>query len=151
MIPTWLVLGAITFLMAYLTNRLNGRDIRWFNQLVRPRWLTFERAIPFIWIFIFTTLVASATLVWDSRPNNWPLMGLYLLLQLLILSYTPVICKLRSLEAGTIVGILGFVLGLVIAFLVFPINNGAFLLLLPYLLWSPIGTLVTWLMIPLNR
>ncbi len=151
MIPTWLVLGTITFLMSFLINRLNASEVSWFNRLVRPRWLTFERIIPFIWIFIFTTLVASATLVWDNGSKSLPLMGLYLLLQSVTLSYTPVICKLHSLKAGVIIGLVGFILSLAIAILVFPINNGAFLLMLPYLFWSPIGTVITWLMIPLNR
>jgi len=153
MIPTWLVFGTITFLLAFLTNRLNTQDVRWFNRLRRPQWLTFERAIPFIWIFIFACLVASASLVWDSAPltlNSWLLMAFYLLLELAILSYTPVMCKLRSLKVGTIIGFTGFLLGLILAVIIFPINNGAGLLLVPFLLWSPVGTLVTWLMIPLN-
>jgi benzodiazapine receptor len=35
--------------------------------------------------------------------------------------------------------------------MVAPLSVAAWLLLLPYLLWSPIGTLVTWQMQRLNR
>ena len=153
MVPSWLWLGAITFSAAFLTNRLNSQDIRWFNRLRRPRWLTFEKAIPFIWIFIFVCLVASASLVWDENPgtlNTWLVIIFYFIVQLSILAYTPVMCKLQSLQVGTIIGFVGFVLGVILAIIVFPISSSAGLLILPFLLWSPIGTLVTYLMIPLN-
>nr|WP_139253753.1 tryptophan-rich sensory protein [Hydrococcus rivularis] len=44
----------------------------------------------------------------------------------------------------------GFFLALILALMVLPISGWASLLLLPYLLWSPIGTLVTWQMMRLN-
>lgn len=77
-------------------------------------------------------------------------MAFYLLVEVAILAYTPVMCSLRSLRAGTIIGGTGFFLGLILALLVFPISRGAAFLLLPYLIWSPIGTFVTWQMMYLN-
>lgn len=153
MIPAWLVIGSITFLVAFALNRLSSRDIHWFNRLRRPSWLTFEWAIPFIWIMIFITGAWSAYGVWTTKPGStqtWGLMGCYLGLEVLILAYTPVMCKLRSLKVGTLIGATGFFWGLFLAWLVWPISNWAVVLLLPYLLWSPIGTYVTWQMIPLN-
>ena len=153
MIPSWLVIGTITFAVAFLINRIPIDDRQWFNLLRRPRWLTFEFAIPFIWIFIFVCGILSASLIWDaSLPTRqrWLLMGIYLLLELAILAYTPVMCKIRSLMVGTIIGGVGFIIGLILAVMVFPINKGASLLLFPYLLWSPVGTYVTWQMIRLN-
>ncbi|CCQ65274.1 TspO/MBR-related protein [Crocosphaera watsonii WH 0402] len=35
-------------------------------------------------------------------------MAGYLLLEVLVMAYTPVMCKLRSLRAGTIIGATGF-------------------------------------------
>lgn len=75
-------------------------------------------------------------------------MGFYLLQELLILAYTPATCKLRSLTVGTVIGAIGF--GLVLALMVVRVSTTAALLLLPYLLWSPIGTYVTWAMIRLK-
>ena len=66
------------------------------------------------------------------------------------MAYTPVMCKLRSLRVGTVIGATGFFLGLGLAIWVFPVSAVAGSLLVPYLLWSPIGTYVTWAMIPLN-
>jgi translocator protein len=152
-IPSWLVIAGVTFLVAIIVNRLSPEDRRWFFQLRRPSWLTFEWAIPFIWIFIFTCGAISANEVWKTAPNQgstWFLMIFYLLWEISILAYTVIMCKFRSLKVGTIIGATGFFVGLILTFLVFPISSKAAFLLVPFLLWSPIGTLVTWQMIPLN-
>jgi translocator protein len=152
-IPSWLVIAGVTFLVAIIVNRLSPEDRRWFFQLRRPKWLTFEWAIPFIWIFIFTCGAISANEVWKTDPNQpftWFLMIFYLVWEISILAYTVVMCKVRSLKVGTIIGATGFFVGLILTFLVFPISFKAAFLLIPFLLWSPIGTFVTWKMIPLN-
>lgn len=77
-------------------------------------------------------------------------MGFYLLVEISISLYTLVMCRLRSLKVGTIIGGTGFLLGAILALIVLPISNSAFWLLVPYLLWSPVGTLVTWQMMQLN-
>ena len=152
-IPSWLIIGGITFAVAFVVNRLSPEDRRWFSRLRRPRWLTFEGAIPFIWLFIFTCGAASANHVWQTAPNRfytWFLMGFYVVWELSILAYTPVMCKFRSLTVGVIIGLIGFLLGLILTLMVFPVSWQASVLIVPHLLWSPIGTYVTWQMIPLN-
>lgn len=152
-IPSWLAIGGVTILVALVGNRLSSKDIRWFKRLRRPQWLTFEWAIPLIWMFIFICGAISAYLVWETDPSSlttWLLMGFYLLVEVAIVAYTPVMCKLRSLKVGTIIGATGFFLGLILTLMVFPISSWAGFLLLPYLLWSPIGTYVTWQMMHLN-
>lgn len=148
-IPSWLVIGAITILVAMAGNLLSSQDRRWFKRLRRPQWLTFEAAIPLIWIFVFICGAWSAYLVWEATAN-WLLMAFYLLVEVLIVAYTPVMCKLRSLKIGTIIGGTGFFVGLGLAITILPISGWATLLLLPYLIWSPIGTYVTWQMMRLN-
>ncbi|MGL5807531.1 MAG: TspO/MBR family protein [Xenococcaceae cyanobacterium] len=153
MIPSWLVIAGVTFLTALIVNRLDPDDRRWFFRLRRPSWLTFEWLIPFIWIFIFTCGAISANEVWQTKPDRgytWFLMGFYLLWEISILAYTTVMCRLRSLKVGTIIGATGFVVGLILTLLVFPVSFNAACLLIPFLLWSPIGTFVTWQMIELN-
>lgn len=153
MIPSWLVIGSITILLPFPINRLSLQERRWFNRLRRPQWLTFEWAIPFIWIFILLCGAASANTVWQAisnKPYTLFLMGFYLLVEAVILAYTPIMCKFRSLTVGTIIGATGFMLGLILASIVWSVSNWATFLLLPYLLWSPIGTYVTWEMIRLN-
>ena len=154
MIKSWMVIGGVAFLVALANNiLLTSDDIRWFNRLTRPSWLTFEKAIPLIWIIVFIAGAWSAILVWEAEPGisqTWVLMGFYLLLELVILSYTPVMCKAKSLRVGTILGGTGFILGLMLMVSVWPVSQTAAYLLLPLVLWSPIGTYTTWAMLPLN-
>ncbi|HEY9597493.1 MAG TPA: TspO protein, partial [Cyanophyceae cyanobacterium] len=46
MIKSWMVIGVVTLLVALGGGWLEPDDVRWFNRLTRPRWLTFEAAIP---------------------------------------------------------------------------------------------------------
>ncbi|MER3431854.1 MAG: TspO protein [Leptolyngbya sp. ERB_1_1] len=149
MLPSWLVIGGVTFLIALGSSVLRPKDVKWFNRLQRPRWLTFEKAIPIIWTIVFICGAWSAYIVWE-KTRNWELMAFYALVEITIVAYSPVLLWTRSLLNGTIVGGLGFILGLVLTFLVLPISGTAALLLLPYLIWSPIGTYTTWAMGQLN-
>ena len=127
--------------------------MKWFARLQRPRWLTFEALIPIIWTIILICGAWSAYIVWERDPGTsktWFFMGAYALLEVTIVLYSPVTLWLRSLKAGTIVGGIGVVIGLVLTLAVWQISGWAALLLVPYLLWSPIGTYTTWEMGKLN-
>ncbi|BAY32680.1 TspO and MBR like protein [Tolypothrix tenuis PCC 7101] len=153
MIKSWMVIGAVAFVVALGANFITPSDRKWFQRLQRPRWLTFEAAIPIIWTVIFICGAWSAYIVWERNPgtnNTWLLMGIYLLLEIVTIAYTPVMFRLRSLKVGTILGGTGFIIGLLLALAVLTTSNWAALLLVPYLLWSPIGTYTTWQMLHLN-
>ena len=154
MIPSWLIIGIITLAIPFTCNRFTSSgDLRWFKHLRRPDWLTFEAAIPIIWTVVFICGAWSAYNIWETNPGTpytWILMGMYVLVETAISLYTLVMCKTRSLKVGTIVGGTGFFLGAILAAMVLPISNIAFWLLVPYLLWSPVGTFVTWQMMHLN-
>lgn len=132
---------------------IRPRDIPWAARLDRPKWLFFEPAIPFIWTFIFVSGAISADLVWKQDPGStqtWFLMGLYLLVQIVTVAYIPATLRLKSLTVGTVLGGVGTILGVVLLFAVQPISEMAALLLVPYLIWTPIGTYTTRRMIDLN-
>ncbi|MBW4626928.1 MAG: TspO/MBR family protein [Brasilonema octagenarum HA4186-MV1] len=153
MIKSWMVIGGVAFVVALGANIITPGDRKWFKRLQRPRWLTFEAAIPVIWTIIFICGAWSAYIVWEQKPGTTPIwvrMGLYLLLEILTIAYTPVMFRLRSLKAGTILGGAGFIVGIILTLAVLPISLWAALLLVPYLLWSPIGTYTTWAMVRLN-
>jgi len=122
----------------------------WFIRLRRPAWLTFEGLIPLIWIAIYACFYASALLTWNASWS-WGLMTGYLGLLVLVQSYTWLICTTRRLANGTVIGLAGWLWGVALAVVVAPQSLPAVLLLIPYLLWSPVGTLVTWQMQRLNR
>lgn len=129
-------------------------DIRWVKRLDLPRWLAIvEPAIPVIWTVIFTCGAISAWLVWRADPGSfktWLILGFYLLVEVVTVAYIPVTLRLQSLAIGTVIGGLGAVLGYGLAIVVLPISPLAASLLLPYLLWSPIGTYATRELIDFN-
>jgi translocator protein len=152
-IPAWLVIGIVAVLVGVALNRLIRADQRWFFRLRRPAWLTFEGAIPVIWTVIFVAAGWSAYQVWQTAPGTpgtWGLMLGYVLLEIVTLAYTPVMCFFKRLRFGVIIGATGFLIAAILSLFVGNVSQGAFLLLVPYLLWSPIGTFVTWQMMPIN-
>ncbi|HEY9779478.1 MAG TPA: TspO/MBR family protein [Leptolyngbyaceae cyanobacterium] len=153
MIPSWMIIGGVTLLVAIGGFLFKPRDLKWAAQLERPNWLTFEPLIPVIWTTIFTCGAVSAYIVWEKEPGSlktWLLMGLYLTLELITVSYTTVTLRTRSLTVGTIIGATGAVLSVVLTLTVWQISDWAAVLLLPYVIWSPIGSYTTWEMIRLN-
>ena len=153
MIKSWMVIGGVAFLIALCANFITPGDRQWFNRLQRPRWLTFEAVIPLIWTVVFVCSAWSAYNVWEKNPGTtttWFLMGLYLLLEIVTIAYTPAMFRLRSLKVGTIIGASGFIIAIILTLVVLFVSGWAALLLVPYLLWSPIGTYTTWVMARLN-
>lgn len=153
MIKSWFVIGSVTFVVALASSLIRINNNTWFRRLRRPSWLVFENAIPLIWTTILICGAWSAVIMWEREPGTtrtWLLMAFYLLLELMTLAYSPVMIKYRSLNVGVIIGGTGFVLCLLLALTVLNFNQYAALLLVPYLLWSPIGTYTTWEMINLN-
>jgi tryptophan-rich sensory protein len=147
--PAWLtILLVMGLVIAALTPSRD--EFGWFLRLRRPRWLTFERWIPLIWSLIYLCFYASALLSWQAAGAEAPMLA-YLLLLVLVQSYTLLICRTRRLIWGTAAGLAGWVWGLGLTLRVVGLSGPASLLLLPFLLWSPIGTFVTWRMQKLNR
>lgn len=153
MIKSWMVIGAVSFLIAIGSFFITPRDVKWFAQLARPRWLVFEPLIPLIWTFIFICGAASANLVWQKNPGSlvsWLVMILYILLEIITVLYIPLMLRFRSLRVGEILGSVGVILGVLLTIAVLPISRVAALLLIPYLIWSPVGTYTTEELIQLN-
>ncbi|NJR40373.1 MAG: TspO/MBR family protein [Leptolyngbyaceae cyanobacterium CSU_1_4] len=158
MIKSWMVIGGVTLVVGILVQLfMTPRGIKWFKRLRRPNWLTFEAAIPIIWTTVFICGAWSATLAWETLAKNqagrsqaWVFMGGYLLLELVTLAYSPVMMNLQSLKIGTLIGATGALLAALLAIAVWQVSHTAAWLLLPYLLWSPIGTYTTWAMARLN-
>ncbi|MBE9205144.1 TspO/MBR family protein [Nostoc sp. LEGE 06077] len=146
MISSGAIIGAITFLIAFGSFFITPRDVKWFARLSRPQWLVFEPLIPFIWTAIFICGAISANIVWQKNPGSlvtWFLMGLYLFVEIITIAYIPVMLRLRSLKVGETLGLAGMISAIVLAVCVLPISPIATILLIPYLVWSPIGTLTT--------
>jgi benzodiazapine receptor len=147
--PAWLtILLVMAAVVALLTPSRD--DWRWFLQLRRPGWLTFEGWIPLIWSAIYACFYASALLAWNAGAGPVRMLG-YGLLLVLVQSYTWLIGRTRRLSSGTAAGFAGWLVGVALAISTAPVSALAALLLVPFLLWSPVGTFVTWRMQRLNR
>lgn len=149
MIKSWMVVAGVTFAIALLANVIRPADIKWFRRLKRPQWLTYEPLIPLLWTVVFICGGWSAYIVWE-QSQSWGTMASYILLELLVVAYTPMTFWFRSLRIGMYVGAAGTVVGLILAIWVTQFSLWATLLLLPYLLWGPTGTWITWSMRRLN-
>jgi tryptophan-rich sensory protein len=149
--PAWLtILLVMGLTIAVLTP--SRQQFAWFLRLRRPRWLTFERWIPLIWSVVYLCFYASALIRWQVGGTTAALtMAAYLVLLVLVQSYTLLICRTRRLVWGTAAGLAGWFWGLGLALALLAASRPASLLLVPFLLWSPIGTFVTWRMQKLNR
>lgn len=148
-----IVIGSVTILVALASLFFRPRDTQWVKRLNRPQWLVFEPVIPIIWTVIFICGAVLAILIWETDPGSyktWLLMGFYLLLEIVTVAYIPTTLRLRSLKIGTALGSSGAILGIFLTLAVLPVSRLASALLLPYVLWSPIGTYITWEMILLN-
>ncbi|MEW6492976.1 MAG: tryptophan-rich sensory protein [Cyanobacteriota bacterium] len=153
MMESWMVIGGVTFLVALGSSLFRPRDIPWVKHLDRPRWLFFEPAIPFIWTVIFICGAISAVLVWETDPGSlktWSLMVGYLIVEIVTVAYIPATLRSRSLTVGKVLGAMGLISAVLLTLAILPISGMAALLLLPYLLWTPIGTYTTSQMIDLN-
>lgn len=153
MIKSWMVIAGVTLLVAFGSFFFKPRDLVWGAYLKRPKWLVFEPAIPIIWTIVFVCGTKSAIHIWENDPGSlktWLFMGGYLLLEIATVAYVPATLRLRSLKAGTILGATGLILGVLLTLAVWPISGQAALLLLPYVIWSAIGTNATSEMIEKN-
>jgi translocator protein len=153
MFKSSIVIATVTFIVALGSFFITPKDVKWFAKLSRPQWLVFEPLIPLIWTFIFICGATSAYFVWQKQPNSlitWLLMGLYLLLEIITVTYIPLMLRFRSLRIGETIGSVGVILGILLTLAVLPISIFAALLLIPYLLWSPVGTYTTEELIQLN-
>ena len=150
MLKSWLVIGIVGLVIALLANVIRPKDIKWFKRLQRPSWLTFEKLIPVIWTVVFVCGGWSAYIVWE-RTQSWGWMVAYIVLELVTVAFTPVLLWSHNLKLATFIGGSGFVIGLLLTLGVLQVSGWAAALLIPYLLWSPIGTATTWQMNKLNQ
>lgn len=154
MIKSWMVIGGVALVLAIaLGSLVPPKGVQWFRRLRRPDWLTFEKAIPIIWTTVFVCGAWSAYTIWEQDPGSprtWLLMAAYLLLEIVTLLYSPLMLWTRHIKVGLVFGSAGLVIAIALALAVLPLSGVAALLLLPYLIWSPIGTYTTWVMMQLN-
>ncbi len=146
--PPWLLILVLMEGVIVLINPTR-KDFAWYQGLRRPEWVTFSAFIPLIWLLIHACFYLSALISWGIR-SSWNLVLAYVLLLILVESYTWLMCRSRRLSAGTLLCLIGWSYGLILTLLVLSISSSAALLMLPFLMWSPVEALITWQMRQLN-
>lgn len=146
--PPWLLILVLMEGVIVLINPTR-KDFAWYQGLRRPEWVTFSAFIPLIWLLIHACFYLSALISWGSR-SSWPLVFAYVLLLILVESYTWLMCRSRRLSAGTLLCLIGWSYGLILTLLLLTIAPSSALLMLPFLMWSPLEALITWQMRQLN-
>ncbi|MEM6598319.1 MAG: tryptophan-rich sensory protein [Cyanobacteria bacterium P01_D01_bin.36] len=149
MLKSWMVVAGVAFAIAMLSNIIRPADVKWFRRLERPSWLTFEKLIPVIWTVVFVCGGWSAYITWEAT-QSWVWMSAYILLEVVTIAFTPVLFWSHSLKLASVIGGVGFAIALVLALGALEVSAWAAVLLIPYLLWSPIGTITTWEMSKIN-
>jgi tryptophan-rich sensory protein len=147
-VPPWLLILVLMEGVIVLINPTR-KDFAWYQGLRHPEWVTFSAFIPLIWLLIHACFYLSALISWGIR-SSWTLVFAYVLLLILVESYTWLMCRSRRLSAGTLLCLIGWSYGLILTLLVLTIAPSAALLMLPYLLWTPVEALITWQMRQLN-
>ena len=147
--PPWLL---ILILMEGVILVINPtrKDFAWYRGLRRPNWVPFSASIPLIWLLIHVGFYLSSLVSWQVR-NSWNLVLAYLLLLVLVESYTWMMCRSRRLATGTMLCLAGWAYGMILAASLLTVSTLASALLVPYLLWAPVEALITWDMRRLNR
>ncbi|MEB3168343.1 MAG: tryptophan-rich sensory protein [Synechococcaceae cyanobacterium] len=147
--PPWLLILILMEGVILLINPTR-KDFAWYRGLRRPQWVPFASSIPVIWLLIHFGFYLSSLVSWQVS-NNWNLVMAYILLLVLVESYTWIMCRTRRLGTGSLLCLLGWAYGLVLAAALLSLSLLASALLIPYLLWAPVEALITWDMRRLNR
>jgi len=148
------IIGLLGLALFGLNRAVANYSSRWYRSLLKPRWVTFERLIPFIWAFIYVATTASAALTWLSpgpRRTKASVLSLLGVNALLNTAYSIIFTRRQDLpgavvDAAAIAGTIGAATAAQWASW-----RPAALLNLPYLLWSSLAAYITWRIYQLNR
>lgn len=128
------------------------KDFTWYQRLRRPEWLRFFIWLPLIWLVISGALYFAALDSWQAT-RSWVVVLLFLLLQAMLEGHTWLLCRSRSLRAGSVALMVAWAYALVLALSLAlqDVSATAPLLMLPVLLWAPLEALALEQMRLLNR
>jgi tryptophan-rich sensory protein len=72
--------------------------------------------------------------------GTWILMFLYLIIEILTAAYIPATVKMKNFRVGAFLGLFSVMTCLILLLSILRVSRLAALLLVPYLIWNPIGT-----------
>lgn len=145
--PDWLV---ILLLMGLVIVAIQpaAAGFDWYQSLRRPAWFRWHLWLPVLRPAGQLGLYLSLLLV-HGRHGNWLWVWVYLLLLAIAEAALAIVCWSHQLAPGCLIALLGWIGGLALLVAVWSLSLPAALLLIPFLLLTPLEALVQWQMIPL--
>lgn len=148
-VPAWLAI-LVLMLVVIITINPNAEDYAWFRSLRRPAWMGFHIWLPVLWLLIYVGIYFGALRAWeDSR--SLLMIACMLALVSLVETTTWFLCSSRRLGAAAIALATVWGFGVVLCLGLWRMSPAALPLLLPFLLWTPIESLLIWSLRRINR
>jgi len=152
--PNYLVIPALTFLIASFGSWLTGQGMNWYKTINLPAWTPPGSIIGTVWTVIFILATISALIVWNrcyTEKNFWLIIFIFIINAFLNVGWSYLFFNLNLIGPAIIeAGVLGLsVLALII--LIWPYSAAAAILLLPYMLWVFFATYLTYSIWLLNK
>ncbi len=151
----WLPWG-VAFSLSYLTAALGGAltDIGpWYASLTQPPWKPPDAAFGIVWTAIFTLCAISAALAWqaaDSATARRRVWGLFGANAVLNIAWSGLYFALRRPDWALLEVVLLWLSILALMVGLWRVSRTASLLLLPYLLWVSLASLLNLATVRLN-
>lgn len=134
-IPSLLVFVALVFAAAFTGSYF--RPGPWYDRLEKPSWNPPKWLFPIAWTILYAMIAFAGWLVWrEAGPGEWLIpLGLWLLQLALNAAWSPAFFGLKRPGVALVVvsALWLAILATIIAFL--PVDFGAALLMVPYLVW----------------
>jgi benzodiazapine receptor len=148
-VPAWLVIFVL-MLMVIITINPSAEDFAWFRGLRRPPWMSFHIWLPMVWLLIYAGIYFGALRAWEDTTNLL-VIACFLALVALVETATWFLCRSHRVGAGALalLGVWGY--GAVLALALWRVSPGALPPLLPFLLWTPMESLLIWQLRRINR
>ncbi|MEO0410358.1 MAG: TspO/MBR family protein [Pseudomonadota bacterium] len=143
---SWTLLAFAAMNFAAALSGATFKPDQWFRDLNKPSWQPPDWAFPLVWSVLYAINAFSGWIVWKQvgleGPGLWA-MGIYVVGLILNASWSYVFFGLKRLDwAKTSAGLL--CLGVALQIIVFlPISQLAGLILLPYLAWVMVATVLS--------
>jgi benzodiazapine receptor len=116
----------------------------WYQQLQKPAWMPPGWAFAPIWIILYILMGISSYIIWHQRQHPLRNQAVFLYFFQLVLNalWTPVFVGMQSPGGSFIVVSVLLVAIIVMIFYFYKIQKWAAYLVIPYVLWVSIATVL---------
>ena len=124
----------------------------WYEALRKPAWQPPGWLFAPVWTVLFLLIATAAGLAWNESPpeSRSLLLGLFGVNAILNVSWSAIFFRAQSPGLAFVEVIVFWVSIVVLVVFVWPISQGAALLLLPYLVWVSFAAALNFTVARLN-